>query len=47
MAEQRFKQLQPGDLIYSGTPAGVAAVVTGDTMIGGVGGIGMLKVKVI
>ena len=40
-------ELQPGDLIYSGTPAGVAAVVTGDTMIGGVGGIGMLKVKVI
>ena len=32
---------------YFGTPAGVAAVVTGDTMIGGVGGIGMLKVKVI
>ena len=40
-------ELQPGDLIYSGTPAGVAAVVAGDTMIGGVAGIGTLKVKVI
>jgi len=40
-------ELQPGDLIYSGTPAGVAAVVAGDTMIGGVAGVGTLKVKVI
>jgi fumarylpyruvate hydrolase len=40
-------ELQPGDLIYSGTPAGVAAVVAGDTLIGGVAGIGTLKVKVI
>jgi len=39
-------ELQPGDLIYSGTPAGVAAVVAGDTLIGGVAGIGTLKVKV-
>ena len=39
-------ELQPGDLIYSGTPAGVAAVVAGDTMVGGVAGIGTLKVNV-
>ena len=39
-------ELQPGDLIYTGTPAGVAAVVSGDTMVGGVAGLGMLKVKV-
>ncbi len=39
-------ELQPGDLILSGTPAGVAAVVAGDTLIGGVAGIGTLKVKV-
>jgi fumarylpyruvate hydrolase len=31
----------------SGTPAGVAAVVAGDTLIGSVAGIGTLKVKVI
>ena len=39
-------ELQPGDLIYTGTPEGVAAVVRGDTMIGGVGGLGELRVSV-
>ncbi|RYY54839.1 MAG: FAA hydrolase family protein, partial [Comamonadaceae bacterium] len=39
-------ELQPGDLIYSGTPEGVAAVVAGDTLEGGVAGIGTLKLKV-
>jgi fumarylpyruvate hydrolase len=40
-------ELQPGDLIYTGTPAGVAAVVSGDTMVGGVAGLGTLTVKVV
>lgn len=40
-------ELQPGDLIMSGTPAGVAAVVAGDTLIGSVAGIGTLTVKVV
>jgi fumarylpyruvate hydrolase len=39
-------ELQPGDLIYSGTPEGVAAVVAGDSLVGGVAGIGTLKVNV-
>ena len=39
-------ELMPGDLIYTGTPAGVAAVVSGDTMVGGVTGLGELKVSV-
>ena len=39
-------ELQPGDLIYSGTPEGVAAVVAGDTMVGEVAGLGKLTVKV-
>jgi fumarylpyruvate hydrolase len=39
-------ELQPGDLIYSGTPEGVNAVVSGDTMVGGVAGLGTLTVKV-
>ncbi len=38
--------LQPGDLIYSGTPAGVAAVVRGDVMEGAVAGLGSLRVVV-
>ena len=39
-------ELQPGDLIYTGTPEGVAAVVSGDTMVCGVAGLVTLTVKV-
>jgi len=39
-------ELQPGDLIFTGTPEGVNAVVAGDTMVGGVTGLGELKVRV-
>ena len=39
-------ELQPGDLIYTGTPEGVAAVVSGDTMLGGVAGLGTLTIRV-
>ncbi len=38
--------LQPGDLIFTGTPAGVGAVVRGDVMEGAVAGLGTLKVAV-
>ena len=38
--------LQPGDLIFTGTPAGVGAVVRGDLMEGAIEGLGALKVKV-
>ncbi|MEK9720665.1 MAG: fumarylacetoacetate hydrolase family protein [Quisquiliibacterium sp.] len=40
-------ELKPGDLIFSGTPEGVAAVVSGDLMEGKVAGVGSLKVKVV
>ena len=39
-------ELQPGDLIYSGTPEGVAAVVAGDLLVGQVAGLGELRIKV-
>jgi fumarylpyruvate hydrolase len=39
-------ELQPGDLIYTGTPEGVAAVVAGDTLVGGVKGLTDISVKV-
>ncbi len=39
--------LQPGDLIYTGTPKGVAAVVAGDTLAGSVTGLTELKVKIV
>ena len=40
-------ELQPGDLIYTGTPEGVAAVVTGDVLTGHVAGLGSLSVKIV
>ena len=40
-------ELQPGDLIYTGTPEGVGAVVAGDTMVGAVSGLGELKVRLV
>ena len=39
-------ELQPGDLIYTGTPEGVAAVVSGDTMTAGVDGLVPIAVRV-
>ncbi|MET4579295.1 fumarylacetoacetate hydrolase family protein [Ottowia thiooxydans] len=40
-------ELQPGDLIYTGTPEGVAAVVAGDTMEGRITGLTDLRVKMV
>jgi fumarylpyruvate hydrolase len=42
-----YFRLAPGDLIMSGTPAGVGAVKRGDILIGKVEGVGELKVKVV
>ena len=39
-------ELQPGDLIYTGTPAGVAAVVPGDTLQGRISGLTTIELKV-
>jgi len=39
-------ELQPGDLIYTGTPEGVSAVVAGDTMVAHVDGLTPLTVSV-
>ena len=38
--------LQPGDLIYTGTPAGVAAVVKGDMLEGGVDGLAPIGLRI-
>lgn len=40
-------ELQPGDLIYTGTPEGVAAVQRGDLLVGRVDGLGELRVKLV
>lgn len=39
-------ELQPGDLVFTGTPEGVNAVKPGDTLVGGVDGLGTLSVKI-
>ncbi len=38
--------LAPGDLLFTGTPAGVGAVQRGDVITGGVEGIGDIEVRV-
>ena len=40
-------ELQPGDLIYSGTPENVGPVVPGDLMEGTIAGLPLLSVKVV
>lgn len=43
----QFYTLQPGDLIYTGTPEGVGKVVKGDLLEGGIEGVGELRIKVV
>lgn len=40
-------ELQPGDLIMTGTPEGVGAIVPGQTMTGSVAGLTPITVKVV
>jgi fumarylpyruvate hydrolase len=40
-------ELQPGDLIYTGTPAGVGAVLPGDSLKGSIGGLTDIELKVV
>jgi fumarylpyruvate hydrolase len=38
--------LQPGDLIFTGTPAGVGAVVPGDKLRGGIDGLDEIRIEI-
>lgn len=42
----RFYHLQPGDLIFTGTPEGVSAVVPGDRLSGSIEGVGELTLTI-
>jgi fumarylpyruvate hydrolase len=42
----KYFELAPGDLIFTGTPEGVAAVQPGDLMEGSVEGVGTIRVRV-
>ena len=43
----KFVALAPGDLIFTGTPEGVGAIVKGDMVEGEIAGIGTLRTKII
>lgn len=42
----RYYHLQPGDLIYTGTPEGIGAVVPGDRLEGTIAGVGTITAVV-
>ncbi len=41
-----FFALAPGDLIFTGTPAGVGSLVPGDVLRAGVEGVGTLSLRI-
>ena len=43
----KFYELQPGDLIFTGTPSGVSAAVAGDRLSAEISGIGDLNFEII
>jgi fumarylpyruvate hydrolase len=42
----RFYHLQPGDLIFTGTPEGVGAVLPGDRIDGHIEGVGEIRLQI-
>jgi len=43
----RFFRLEAGDVVMTGTPAGVGPVARGDVLVGGVEGVGEISVTVV
>lgn len=43
----QFFRLEPGDVIFTGTPEGVGAIKTGDSIVTGVDGLGELKARIV
>ena len=42
----QYYELLPGDLVFTGTPSGVAAVVAGDQLVGRIDGLGSLSIRI-
>lgn len=42
----KYYHLQPGDLLYTGTPAGVGPVQAGDRLVGSIDGVGEIMLMV-
>jgi fumarylpyruvate hydrolase len=43
----QYYELLPGDLVFTGTPAGVAAVEAGDMLIGRIESLGELRIRIV
>jgi fumarylpyruvate hydrolase len=43
----RYVTLKPGDLVFTGTPAGVSALVRGDRLEGSVAGVGTVSARIV
>jgi fumarylpyruvate hydrolase len=43
----KFVRLEPGDLVFTGTPAGVGPCVAGDRLVATVEGIGRVEVEIV
>jgi fumarylpyruvate hydrolase len=41
-----YVELRPGDLIFTGTPAGVGPLAVGDRVTAGIDGLGSLSIAV-
>ncbi len=46
-ALSRYYHLGPGDLIFTGTPAGVGPVRRGDALAGAIAGIGAVRIEIV
>ena len=42
----QYYYLEPGDIIMTGTPAGVGAAKPGDKLVAGIDGLGELKIEI-
>jgi fumarylpyruvate hydrolase len=42
-----YVALAPGDLIFTGTPAGVGPIVRGDVLVGEIAGVGEVRTKIV
>ena len=43
----QYYELLPGDLVFTGTPAGVGAVVAGDELAGRIESLGELRIRIV
>jgi fumarylpyruvate hydrolase len=46
-ALSHYVRLAPGDLIFTGTPAGVGAIARGDVLEGEIEGVGFVKTRIV